>query len=682
MKRGKEIFVLLIVLLGIFIFGLNEVRAETCSATYAGGNCIVSSSCSSEPLTDCWYESTSYNSAQGTCSCSCSYVETPSCPTYHEDDNGACNSDQCPDLADKSIYHDWESFVTCIDNSETCTSSAQDQCQTSQWCSGSLVCTTYLSNPEWTPTDTLIIEGEQRGKLDSTACNDGIDNDCNGKIDCQDSDCQVDVSCPSTCPNDADGDNYAEYDPTAVCDGLQPDCNDNDPLINPGAIEDCDGVDNDCDAYRDEGCATCVDADSDNDYGSGDEGTCSITEYDCNDDNFRVNLTTTNTWCDCDNTNGGGESDGRRSEYGLCSDGVDNDCDGLIDIVDPDCTVSSCTFDSAQWGATSVNEGTNVQMIVMGTNCLDGLSVVFDVGEADGTGTLTYNSNLDGVDTAIIANKQFNMSFEGGQAVATWPSQAFLETNWAIDEAPEFVFRASLQQDMSKFIDESGILEVLGVTTGNPDEYTCTSDGWEDQNGDEYTAEGCEIGGERCCADGYRCESDECVLNDGGTLCSYYSDPTSCNDDIYDFWINTLRENRNNNSANIGMRINYTSPLCYSYINDAYCDWNSTLEGGKCTLKEVILSETSGCGGVNPETGTCITYEVGEEDTCEDGILTYRWQSYWEGVGTPTEEECPPEGASAIECYSGIQLPFFGNIQILISLLTIGLIYFIFRKND
>lgn len=59
---------------------------------------------------------------------------------------------------------------------------------------------------------------------------------------------------------DRDGDSYT------VNEG---DCNDNDPTINPGAVEICDGLDNDCDGEADEGC-TVNDADGDGVLGSSD----------------------------------------------------------------------------------------------------------------------------------------------------------------------------------------------------------------------------------------------------------------------------------------------------------------------------------------------------------------------------------------------------------------------------
>ena len=70
-------------------------------------------------------------------------------------------------------------------------------------------------------------------------CDDGVDNDCDGLVDCEDTeDCMV----------DADGDGY--YAPPCGDD-----CDDGDAGVYPGAPEICDGIDNNCDGVIDEGCA-------------------------------------------------------------------------------------------------------------------------------------------------------------------------------------------------------------------------------------------------------------------------------------------------------------------------------------------------------------------------------------------------------------------------------------------
>lgn len=68
-------------------------------------------------------------------------------------------------------------------------------------------------------------------------CSDSLDNDCDGSIDGDDSDCCL----------DADNDGFT------TCAG---DCNDNNADINPGAPEVCsDSIDNNCNGEADEGCS-------------------------------------------------------------------------------------------------------------------------------------------------------------------------------------------------------------------------------------------------------------------------------------------------------------------------------------------------------------------------------------------------------------------------------------------
>ncbi|MCB9670964.1 MAG: putative metal-binding motif-containing protein [Alphaproteobacteria bacterium] len=102
---------------------------------------------------------------------------------------------------------------------------------------------------------------------------------------------------------DFDQDGYASFD----------DCDDTNPFIYPGAIEICDGIDNDCDGIADDGTGY-ADADGDS-YGVGPPvpGACGLPGFatrggDCNDSSVLQHP--------------------NASE--LC-DGVDNDCDGFID---------------------------------------------------------------------------------------------------------------------------------------------------------------------------------------------------------------------------------------------------------------------------------------------------------------------------------------------------------------
>lgn len=150
---------------------------------------------------------------------------------------------------------------------------------------------------------------------------DGFDNDCDGATD------EDDAEDVSTWYEDQDGDGFGNalesttacYQPTGYTSEKR-DCDDLSMVINPGVPESCDGTDNDCDGVVDENDA--VDAptwfqDSDGDgYGNSSETTtaCDMpggygTDYtDCDDEKYGVHPGATE-FCD----------------------GLDNDCNGLID---------------------------------------------------------------------------------------------------------------------------------------------------------------------------------------------------------------------------------------------------------------------------------------------------------------------------------------------------------------
>ena len=96
------------------------------------------------------------------------------------------------------------------------------------------------------------------------------------------------------CDVDADGDGFTP------CDG---DCNDADPNVFPGAAEACNGVDDNCDGATDEG----FDEDGDG---------------------------VTSCGGDCDD----GDPTVFPGAAEACGDGIDNDCNGLVDGADPACS--------------------------------------------------------------------------------------------------------------------------------------------------------------------------------------------------------------------------------------------------------------------------------------------------------------------------------------------------------
>jgi hypothetical protein len=128
---------------------------------------------------------------------------------------------------------------------------------------------------------------------------------------------------------DADGDGVP------AGDGVGYDCNDNDSSVHPGAGEICDdGINNDCDDEVDEvdqytigSVAWWPDADGD---GHGDLFAEVI--YTCSGDPDPNGSVLYDT--DCDDS----DSSVHLGAEEICDDGIDNDCNGVID--DNDCLTS------------------------------------------------------------------------------------------------------------------------------------------------------------------------------------------------------------------------------------------------------------------------------------------------------------------------------------------------------
>ncbi|MEY3212476.1 MAG: hypothetical protein RIT28_2957 [Pseudomonadota bacterium] len=171
---------------------------------------------------------------------------------------------------------------------------------------------------------------------------DGADNDCDGLLDSADDD--VEEGSSATWLPDEDGDGYGDDAGTPVDSCDQPegyaivggDCDTADAAISPGAEELCDGFDNNCDGLTDGddpdlsgGVFTWYeDLDSD---GFGDDAT--VTESCAQPDGY------VSVGGDCDVS----DADVSPGATEAC-DGLDNDCDGLADVDDPDLSSSVFTW--------------------------------------------------------------------------------------------------------------------------------------------------------------------------------------------------------------------------------------------------------------------------------------------------------------------------------------------------
>ena len=230
--------------------------------------------------------------------------------------------------------------------------------------------------------DMSFAMGPPGGGKPETKCTDGKDNDHDGATDCDDSDCDSDPACggcpgggPEDCSNTLDDD----------CDG-DIDCADTDCAADPFCAAGCNnGL---CEVG--ESCQTCV-QDCPTEFCG--NGICEPGEdcTGCSDCRGRQNGKPDNRYCCGAGGTGGGENpvdsadsrctsggvdctesfcaptcgDGNcdpgedqcgcaadcgtppTSETGLCSDGIDNDCDELTDSLDVDDCASPFTPDGA-----------------------------------------------------------------------------------------------------------------------------------------------------------------------------------------------------------------------------------------------------------------------------------------------------------------------------------------------
>lgn len=216
------------------------------------------------------------------------------------------------------------------------------------------------ANGAWLACQDEVIPGSEAGK-----CDDGLDNDCNGKIDCDDPVCNNDIACkPPVCTAGDKQDCYTG--PTGTlgigqCAGGKLTCAADgqswgtscDGQVVPGSeAGKCgDGIDNDCNGIvdcKDPACngdpaCACVPGTSRACYtgpaGTEDIGECHGGTQVCN--------SVGSAWGPCV---------GQvlpAVEAGACDDWADNDCNGLIDCEDAACKFETyCCESTVTYDAT------------------------------------------------------------------------------------------------------------------------------------------------------------------------------------------------------------------------------------------------------------------------------------------------------------------------------------------
>ncbi|MCB9743306.1 MAG: putative metal-binding motif-containing protein [Alphaproteobacteria bacterium] len=223
---------------------------------------------------------------------------------------------------------------------------------------------------------------------------DGIDNNCDGEID---------EEVGATYYADTDGDGYGDPE-TAVVACSQPtgyttnadDCDDNNVYAYPGASEQCDEADNDCDAAVDEGVTTTywidLDADGFGDTDSSIEACSQPTGYADVDG-------------DCDD----GEALANPDETEVC-DSIDNNCDGTVD---EDTAADASTWYADSDGDTYGDAATSMQ------SCSQPSGYVADNTDCDDSELQSFPGNTEVCDS-IDNNCDGNVDEDSAADAGTW----------------------------------------------------------------------------------------------------------------------------------------------------------------------------------------------------------------------------------------------------------------------
>jgi gliding motility-associated-like protein len=214
---------------------------------------------------------------------------------------------------------------------------------------------------------------------------DGLDNNCDTQID--------EGFATSTYYLDADTDGFGDVNST-VESCFQPigyvvdntDCNDADIAINPGAIDICDGIDNDCDLTFDEDAVLLTFyADSDNDT----YGDPAVTTEACS-----LPVSYVDNALDCDDADNAINPDAIE----VC-DNIDNNCDLQIDE-------GLTTGDCADTDGDGVNDGNDSDDDNDGITDNNEIANASNGGDSDGDGVADQfdsDSDGDGIDDVIEA---------------------------------------------------------------------------------------------------------------------------------------------------------------------------------------------------------------------------------------------------------------------------------------
>ena len=278
-----------------------------------------------------------YESTEETCDSSVSFAE---CEYYYGtfdtscDDISECTEGCC--IYDDGNYEDSGEYASDIfsyghcteeldyvDYDETITSSSECSIWGGEYATAETECNDGIDNDgdgaEDYPNDPGCKSAADSSETDnSLVCDDGIDNDGDGDVDLNDEGCCAD----------------SETSNEQLCELAQ--CDPDDELTTVcNCYDEAEGINEEAGTY----CAAgnyCIDGICESEAG----GECSSGERDyCGTDSdgcLMYQTCSDGKWSDCEASASCG------SEPELCSDGIDNDGDELIDCLDIDCYETKC----------------------------------------------------------------------------------------------------------------------------------------------------------------------------------------------------------------------------------------------------------------------------------------------------------------------------------------------------
>ncbi len=212
-----------------------------------------------------------------------------------------------------SLFEEVHDFITGkVGGDGGCTPGDTQSCETGLWGICSEGTQTCEPNGDWGACISPPFSSPENN------CGDGLDNDCDGRVDSFDPDCY------GTCSDGAHNQDEVCADIGGVCGYYE------------SSEDSCqDGKDNDCDGSidtEDNNCNSCSPGDTDQYCNTGLGGFCTLGIRTCEGTSYG----------ECVAVEGTPES----LSVGNCDDGFDNDCDGETDLSDSDCV--ACTTGSTQ----------------------------------------------------------------------------------------------------------------------------------------------------------------------------------------------------------------------------------------------------------------------------------------------------------------------------------------------